>query len=66
MRVVDTVVRMATPSAPPICWLVLMSPEASPASRGGTPARAAIETGTNEKPSPTPIEQERRRTGSAK
>ena len=50
VRVVDTVVRIATPSAPPICWLVLMSPDARPASWGGTPASAAIETGTNEKP----------------
>ena len=31
-RVVATVVRIATPSAPPICWDVLISPDASPAS----------------------------------
>jgi hypothetical protein len=32
-----------------------MSPEARPASLLVTPARAAIETGTKENPSPTPI-----------
>ncbi len=32
VRVVATVVRRARPSAPPICWLVLMSPDARPAS----------------------------------
>jgi hypothetical protein len=32
---------------------MLISPEASPASAGCTPASAAIEIGTNEKPSPT-------------
>ena len=55
MRVVATVVRRARPSAPPICWLVLMSPDASPASGPCTPASAAIEIGTNEKPMPTPM-----------
>ena len=43
------------PSAPPICCDVLISPDASPASAGCTPASAAIEIGTNEKPRPTPI-----------
>ena len=43
------------PSAPPICCEVLSSPDASPASAGCTPASAAIEIGTNEKPSPTAI-----------
>ena len=45
----------AIPSAPPTCCDVLMSPDASPASDGLTPARAAIEIGTNEKPIPTAI-----------
>ena len=45
----------AMPRAPPICCDVLISPEASPASWSCTPANAAIEIGTNEKPMPTPI-----------
>ena len=43
----------AMPSAPPICWEVLIRPEARPASEGLTPASAAIEIGTNENPMPT-------------
>src|SRR6266508_4959696 len=39
----------------PICCDVLIRPEASPASAGTTPASAAIEIGTNEKPRPTAI-----------
>ena len=35
------------PTAPPICCDVLMSPEASPASRGFVPASAAMVIGTN-------------------
>ena len=35
----------ATPTAPPICCAVLISPEASPASSWLTPASAAIEIG---------------------
>ena len=45
----------AMPSAPPICWEVLIRPEASPASDAFTPASAAIEIGTNENPIPTPM-----------
>ena len=41
--------------APPICWFVLMRPDWSPASLSEAPDRAAIETGTNAKPSPTPM-----------
>ena len=44
--------RTARPSAPPICWLVLIMPEARPASCGSTPATAAIVIGTNAKPRP--------------
>jgi hypothetical protein len=43
----------ATPIAPPICWFVLISPEASPASRSETWANAAIVTGTKAKASPS-------------
>src|SRR5262249_11171460 len=38
---------------PPICWLVLISPEASPASEGATWESAAIVTGTNPNASPS-------------
>ena len=44
---VKIVEAIATPIAPPICWLVLISPEASPASDGATWESAAIVTGTN-------------------
>src|SRR4051794_31267017 len=47
------VARMARPSAPPICWDVLISPEASPSSCGSTPDTAATVIETNAKPSPT-------------
>ena len=55
VRVVAMVESAAIPSAPPICCDVLMRPDASPASAGSTPARAAIVIGTNEKPIPTPM-----------
>ena len=42
--------RIARPSAPPICWQVLIRPDARPASCGSTPATAAIVIGTNAKP----------------
>ena len=50
---VATAVRAAMPTAPPICWEVLIRPEARPASEGYTPASAAIEIGTIVKPIPT-------------
>src|SRR4051794_1446458 len=50
---VATADNAAIPSAPPTCWDVLIRPEASPASEDWTPASAAIEIGTNEKPMPT-------------
>src|SRR5215207_821210 len=53
VREVATVARIASPSAPPTCWEVLMSPEARPASSWFVPVTAAIVTGTNAKPSPT-------------
>ena len=55
VRDVAIVDSAAMPSAPPICCEVLNRPEARPASAGWTPARAAIEIGTNEKPIPSPI-----------
>jgi hypothetical protein len=48
-----TVEAIATPIAPPICWLVLISPEASPASDGATCESAAIVTGMNPKANPS-------------
>ncbi len=53
VRDVAIVDSAAMPSAPPICCDVLISPDASPASVGCTPASAAIEIGTNENPRPT-------------
>jgi hypothetical protein len=44
----------ARPIAPPICRLVLIKPEATPASERSTPVRLAIVIGTNERPSPAP------------
>jgi len=45
--------RMARPSAPPICWDVLISPDARPDSAFETPLTAAIVMGTKANPSPT-------------
>ena len=50
---VATAARIASPSAPPTCWAVLTSPEASPAWSGRIPVTAAIVTDTNENPRPT-------------
>jgi hypothetical protein len=49
------VVTAASPIEPPICRLVLTSPEATPASAGWTPVMLAIVTGTNESASPIPL-----------
>ena len=46
---------IAIPTAPPICWDVLISPEARPASSGFVPASAAIVSETNASGSPKPI-----------
>src|SRR5262249_25521447 len=46
-----TVVVTARPTAPPICWLVLISPEARPASAGRTPVAEAIRSPTKARPS---------------
>src|SRR5258708_39489547 len=54
VRLLAIVARIASPSAPPICRVVLFSPEARPASRGSVLVTAAIVTGTNENPSPAP------------
>jgi hypothetical protein len=44
---VEIVERIASPSDPPTCWVVLSRPEASPESSGATPVVAAIVAGTN-------------------
>src|SRR5260221_14612425 len=49
-----TVAAIATPIAPPTCCAALISPDASPASCGSTPASAAIDIGVNENAMPTP------------
>src|SRR2546423_15530087 len=60
---VDTEERIARPSAPPTCWVVLRSPEASPDSLAGTPLVAEIVIGTNESPRPAPRATIAGRTG---
>ena len=59
VRLLATVARIASPSAPPTCWEVLISPEARPASCGLVPVTAAIVTGTNDEPEPDGREQRR-------
>jgi hypothetical protein len=49
-----TLEAMAIPIAPPSCWEVFSSPDASPAWRSATPASPAIETGMNANAVPTP------------
>src|SRR5262249_46507238 len=49
------VVTAAMPTAPPIWRVVLIRPEAMPASAGETPWSAAIVTGTNVRPRPIPV-----------
>ena len=51
-RVVEMVERIASPSDPPTCCVVLSRPEASPESWGATPVVAAIVIGTNDIPRP--------------
>ena len=41
--------------APPICWLVLIRPDATPASDCCTPVSAPIDIGTNASASPMPL-----------
>ena len=55
IRLVETEERIARPSEPPTCRVVLSSPEASPDSAGATPVVAAIVTPTNDSPSPAPM-----------
>ena len=52
---VAIVVAAATPIAPPICWFVLIKPDAIPASAGRTPVSAPIDIGTKASASPTPL-----------
>ena len=47
VRLLAMVAKIASPSAPPICWEVLISPEARPASCGLVLVTAAIVTGTD-------------------
>ena len=54
VRLVARVERIASPSAPPICWDVLKRPDARPASLGLDAARRDQRHGTNV--SPIPIE----------
>jgi hypothetical protein len=60
-RLVETEERIARPSEPPTCWVVLRSPEASPDSLAGTPLVAAIVIGTNDIPIPMPRDAEEER-----
>ena len=53
-RLVETEDRIARPSEPPTCWVVLSSPDASPESPLATPLVAAIVIGTNDIPRPAP------------
>ena len=55
LNVVAIVVAAATPIAPPICWLVLIRPDAIPASDPETPVSPAIVIGTKVKASPTAL-----------
>ena len=61
MKIVEVI---ATPNAPPICWLVFRRPDASPACRGGTPMNPAIVTGMNPNVGASPnVEVERQEIG---
>ena len=55
MNVVAIVVATATPIAPPICCVVLIRPDAMPASAWRTPVSAPIDIGTNASASPMPL-----------
>ena len=57
-----TATRIARPRAPPTCWAVFTSPDASPAWSGRIPVTAAIVTGTNAKPSPMAARMEGKST----
>ena len=54
-----TLEAIAIPIAPPSCWDVLSSPDASPARRSSTPASAAIEIGMNANAVPAPATRHR-------
>src|ERR671931_78500 len=53
VRLVDTAVKIASPSAPPSCCDALSSAAASPALSAGTPAFAAVVTPTKTPPPPS-------------
>ncbi len=52
VALVETVTRMASPSDSPICWPVMSSGEASPASSRRTPETAVNVSGTKDVPMP--------------
>src|SRR6202140_3490348 len=51
----NTTPTTATPIAPPSCWKVVSTPEADPASLGGTPARMMLSKGAITVPRPSPL-----------
>ena len=46
------VLMRAAPKVPPVCWVVLTSALATPASAGFTPIRAVLLMDTKERPMP--------------
>ena len=52
MKCEATVERIARPSAPPTCCIVLSTPEPMPASADGMPCRATSVIGTKVRPMP--------------
>ena len=54
MWLAATLEAIAIPIAPPSCWELFSSPDASPACCSFTPASAAIEIGMNAKAVPAP------------
>ena len=55
VRVMETVARTASPSAPPTCAVVLRRPEASPESAVVASDMARMVSAGNDRPAPTPI-----------
>lgn len=60
-EVVEIVIAAAKPIAPPIFWLVFRSPEAIPASLWPTPLSPPMDTETNDRASPVPVNRKGRR-----
>ena len=55
VRVVERVASTARPSAPPTCWPVFTSPEASPESLSVALDMARVMSEGNDRPAPMPI-----------